>query len=400
MKQDLPPPTAHIFRQQSLVDSFSVAHHTRSRILHRLQQPKEEPAPPAKPPLEEHYNYKGLSGLANLGNTCFLNSCLQVLSHTHEFGRLLDNPTYLSTKCDQEKPEADILMQWNDVRKTLWHKNCVVSPNGFVGAVQEIAQQKKRELFTGWAQNDLPEFLVFLFECFHEALSRKVRINIVGNTSTEKDKMATKCYQTIQEMYEKDFSEIITLFYGTMVSTICYEDVENRCDACQYKPEPFFLLSVPMKPTLYEALVEFTKDEVLTEDNMWFNEKTGKKQMAVRHIKFWNLPPVLVIDIKRFQFAGSFRKGTGHMSFPLVGLDMSEFICGYGAETYVYDIYAVCNHYGGMSGGHYTAFVKESESGNWYHFNDTQVTYIPAAEVESRVVSPAAYCLFYRKRPV
>ena len=84
------------------------------------------------------------------------------------------------------------------------------------------------------------------------------------------------------------------------------------------------------------------------------------------------------------------------VDFPLENLNLSKYVIGYNQNSYVYDLYAVCNHSGSVQGGHYTSFVKNA-NGKWYHFNDTSVSEVG---VPSQIISPKAYCFFYRKRPI
>jgi len=336
----------------------------------------------------EEYKNKGLTGLANLGNTCFLNSTMQCISNSFEINKLLDGESY--KKKINKKFDSVILLEWDKLRKMMWKENCTISPGGFVSAVQKVARLKKRDIFTGWAQNDLPEFLMFIIDCFHNSLNRQVVMNIKGTPKDKKDKLAVKCYSMIKEMYSKDFSEFLDIFYGIHVSSIASKSGKVYSET----PESFFMISLPIpddnnQPTLLDCFDLYTTAEMLEGENQ-YSKDNGEKVDAEKSIKFWNFPNVLVIDLKRFNNTG--RKNNKLIDFPTENLDLSKYLVGYN-KKYIYDLYGICNHSGNSQGGHYTAYVKNL-NGKWYHYNDTNVDEID----EQSLVSNKAYCFFYKKR--
>jgi len=338
------------------------------------------------------YSDKGLSGLTNLGNTCFLNSAIQVLSHTYELDDFLNTKTYRSRL--NNKHESALLLEWDELRELLWTKNCVVAPNKFVKSVQKLAQIKGLDMFTGFNQNDLPEFLIFVIDCFHSALARKVNMTISGKIKDERDKTAVKCFEKIKQMFENDYSEIWNLFYGIHISQL---EHAKTGEIFSMVPEPYFIINLPIPstnkaPSLIDCFDLYVEGELLDGDNAVTYEKTGEKIAAKKNISFWSLPTILVIDIKRFNYMN--RKNQIMVDFPLENLNLSKYVIGYNKETYIYDLYGVCNHSGSSLGGHYTSFVKNA-NGKWYHFNDSNVSEVAMSK---QIISPKAYCFFYRKR--
>ena len=333
-------------------------------------------------------NGKGYTGLANLGNTCFLNSCIQALNHTYEFDRIRAK---YERHVRPDTLETIILREYEELRNVMFENNGVVSPEKFVHHIHRVAAQKGRDLFTGWAQNDMPEFLLFMIECIHASISRGITVSIHGKQENTVDELALKCYGMLKTTYAKEYSEIMDLFYGISVSELWSADGATRHSV---NPELFFILDIPIPlKTLTECLDAFTETESLEGDNAWWNEKTGVRENVRKRITFWNFPKVLVISLKRFTPDGR-RKINSLIDFPLENLDVSKYVSGYAPHSYVYDLYAVCNHSGGVQGGHYTAFAKRPD-GEWLHFNDTQVERIGDPR---QVITPMAYCLFYRKK--
>ena len=336
------------------------------------------------------YSGKGLTGLANLGNTCFINSTIQCLSHTYELNNFLNKETY--KKRLNKIPESLLLIEWDKLRQLMWSENCIIKPSGFLSAIHKVANVKDRDIFTGWAQNDLTEFMNFLFTSFHESIKREVEMNIRGNIENSTDKLAKTCYTMMKNMYSKEYSEMLKMFYGIHVSQI--KSLES--EYTNTIPEPFFSLQIPIpekeNKTLIDCMDLYTIKEKLSDDEKILNEKTDKREEATKQILFWNLPNILIITLKRFSNDNT--KNDDVIDFPIENLNLSKYVVGYNNKSYIYDLYGICNHIGGVNGGHYYSFVKNA-NGKWYNFNDTNVSEIKNVE---QLKTNKAYCFFYRKK--
>uniref|UniRef100_A0A672IQA1 Ubiquitin carboxyl-terminal hydrolase n=1 Tax=Salarias fasciatus TaxID=181472 RepID=A0A672IQA1_SALFA len=141
----------------------------------------------------------------------------------------------------------------------------------------------------------------------------------------------------------------------------------------EYKPQKkaFFKLK--------DCIELFTTKEKLGAEDPWYCPNCKQHQQATKKLDLWSLPPVLVVHLKRFSYSRYMRdKLDSLVDFPLRDLDMSEFLINPNAGPCRYDLIAVSNHYGGMGGGHYTAYAKNKDDDKWYNYDDSSVS--PANE--------------------
>ncbi|KAG2549741.1 hypothetical protein PVAP13_9KG261500 [Panicum virgatum] len=138
---------------------------------------------------------------------------------------------------------------------------------------------------------------------------------------------------------------------------------------------------------LFSCLDAFLKEEPLGPDDMW---------QASKKLDLWRLPEILVVHLKRFSYSRYMKnKLDTFVNFPIHDLNMSKYVkqMSRGDQQPMYELYAVINHYGGLGGGHYSAYAKLVEEDNWYHFDDSHVSSVN----EDAIRTSAAYVLFYRR---
>ncbi|TKY61900.1 Ubiquitin carboxyl-terminal hydrolase 8 [Spatholobus suberectus] len=146
--------------------------------------------------------------------------------------------------------------------------------------------------------------------------------------------------------------------------------------------------------SIYKCLEAFLKEEPLGPEDMWYCPACKKPQQATKKLDLWRLPEILVVHLKRFSYSRFFKnKLETFVDFPINDLDLSTYVAhGNSQSSNRYVLYAISCHYGGLGGGHYTAFVRYGYD-KWYDFDDSRVESVS----EDMIKTPAAYVLFYRK---
>ncbi|KAH7413007.1 hypothetical protein BKA64DRAFT_567146 [Cadophora sp. MPI-SDFR-AT-0126] len=149
--------------------------------------------------------------------------------------------------------------------------------------------------------------------------------------------------------------------------------------------------------TLDDCLDEFGKEEILSEMDTWYCPRCKEHKRASKKFELWKTPDILIMHLKRFSSSGWRRdKLDVLVDFPLDGLDLSSRVIETeDGKQELYDLFAVDDHWGGLGGGHYTAFAKNYKDNEWYEYNDGSVA---KQKDLSRIVSSSAYLLFYRRR--
>ena len=155
---------------------------------------------------------------------------------------------------------------------------------------------------------------------------------------------------------------------------------------------------------LQECLEMYFRPEKLDDENKWFSPYANLKVNAIKHIKLWESPNILIIHLKRFKktIYGTAEKITNKINFPIEGLDISQYhhkssTC----KNNIYDLFAINNHtnfnkfgFNGISFGHYYSYCKNVTNNKWYNYNDESVTEISM----DKLITSDAYILFYKLR--
>ncbi|KAH9512955.1 Ubiquitin carboxyl-terminal hydrolase 15, partial [Bulinus truncatus] len=182
----------------------------------------------------------GLCGLANLGNTCFMNSALQCMLNVSRLTEYMLSNKW-EKELNKENPlgmKGEIAITYAELAKDVWSgQRSYTVPRNFKVAVGRFAPQ-----FSGYQQQDSQELMAFLLDGLHEDLNRirKKPYIELKDSGGRPDKIVAK--EAWDNYKKRNDSVIVDIFHGLLKSTVRCPD----CEKISVTFDPFCYLSLPL----------------------------------------------------------------------------------------------------------------------------------------------------------
>ena len=193
-------------------------------------------------PSSSSFVVPGLTGLINLGNTCYFNSALQCLAHTEDLVKyfLMNYHHKEINYTSAHGSNGKLLIAFRNIITLLWKSGSnVVEPLCFINAfIKKYPQFKLGE------QNDAHEILNLILDTLHEDLNRvqcKQYTSLTEKNKGESDVMASERWWC--NHISRENSVIVDLFHGQYKSVIECTRCRNR--SVTFEPFMFLSLSIP-----------------------------------------------------------------------------------------------------------------------------------------------------------
>lgn len=280
------------------------------------------------------------AGLRNLRTTCYLNSVIQQLYFIDDFREfILEHPQSTTNKENADAVYRELRIMFANLKASV------------LKTVIPIAFAKSFRAFDGEPinpnqQQDANEFYSLLLNEIETHLKEQPR-NII-----------------------KDF------FMGMMINKIASLEPEMPFESRNEEPFITILLDIKHNRNIFDALDQFTRSEVMDDENKYYCDKYETKIKAIRKCEFKTFPPCLTFTLNRFAFdQKTFTrvKLNDYFEFPFeINLEnWCEEITQESSRRSFYKLVGVVIHSGMAESGHYYSYIFKNNK--WYEFNDTKV---------------------------